>query len=237
MALTKSVQACGQCQRGIVEVRQGGTVRKRPSSAPPPDSARPKHLALRRQRWLVAGLATLVAVAGAGWAVAGLVSTSVPGREVAATTRRAETPQRPVLDVPGRRVVAEPMTPRADGWRSVLQHFDYDRARAWQSGDPAALGAVYLRRSVVLRRDRRTMRAYVERGLRVRGAHLRFAAIAPVRRSRGVVLLRVVDRLAQTSVVASTGVERDLPRDEVTAHTLRLERQDGTWRIAAAWPQ
>jgi hypothetical protein len=115
----------------------------------------------------------------------------------------------------------------------VLGRLDAARAAAWLRGDLAMLGRVYLTRSAALRRDQRTLSEYLDRGLVVRGVHLRIARVRLLARRPGLVTLRVVDRLGAMTAVDTDGERMRLPRDQPTRHLLVLRRAVDRWRIAA----
>jgi hypothetical protein len=121
----------------------------------------------------------------------------------------------------------------ANRWSAVLGRLDAARAAAWLRGDLAMLGRVYLTRSAALRRDQRTLSEYLDRGLVVRGVHLRIARVRLLARRPGLVTLRVVDRLGAMTAVDTDGERMRLPRDQPTRHLLVLRRAVDRWRIAA----
>jgi hypothetical protein len=115
----------------------------------------------------------------------------------------------------------------------VLHRLDAARAVAWLRGDPAMLGRVFVTPSAALRRDERALSGYRQRGLVVRGVHLRFARVRLVARRPGLVTLRVVDRLGTMTAVDVDEERMRLPRDQPTRHLLVLRRTVDRWRIAA----
>lgn len=70
---------------------------------------------------------------------------------------------RPAAAVPARPEVAA---------LDVLRAWDVRRARAWARGSPAALAELYTADSRTGLRDRRMLRAYADRGLRVTGLRM-----------------------------------------------------------------
>jgi hypothetical protein len=124
----------------------------------------------------------------------------------------------------------------AEQWASVLARLDRRRAKAYATGDPALLRAVYVPGSAVLRRDQVMLARYVRRGLHIRGlrmhvADLRVGAVRP-----GLVVLRVRDRVA-AGTVSGRGHRRPLPADDLDARLLTLRRVDrGVWLVGGVRP-
>jgi hypothetical protein len=114
----------------------------------------------------------------------------------------------------------------------VLRAWDAQRAEAWARGDPSLLAALYTPGSVAGRRDRAMLRAWVSRGLVVRGLRTQLLAVREVRRSRASWTLRVTDRLTG-GVAVGPGVRRPLPVDAATTHTVVLHRLGGRWLVAS----
>jgi hypothetical protein len=74
---------------------------------------------------------------------------------------------------------------------------------------------------------------YSRRDLRVRGVRLEFGRVRLVGQTRGVVHLRVIDRLGPMTAVSSIGLRDALPRDRATRHDVVLRRTSRGWRIAS----
>lgn len=114
---------------------------------------------------------------------------------------------------------------------TVLRAWDRRRSRAWASGDPASLRALYAVGSRSGRRDRALLAAYADRGLRVTGLRtqvlgLRLSGCAADR-------LRVVvtDRMLG-GVAVGRHVRTRLPTDRPSTWTVSLVRASGEWRVA-----
>lgn len=114
----------------------------------------------------------------------------------------------------------------------VLRAWDAQRSRAWARGDPRLLAALYAPGSVAGRRDRAMLRAWLRRGLVVRGLRTQLLAVHEVSRSRSTWTLRVTDRLVG-GVAVGPGVRRPLPVDAVTTRTVVFRRVDGHWLVAS----
>ncbi|MFD1248985.1 hypothetical protein ACFQ3F_14385 [Nocardioides ginsengisoli] len=127
----------------------------------------------------------------------------------------------PVVVGPVMGPVIEPVT--------VLRAWDRARSAAWAAGDVAALGRLYVRRSRAGERDRAMLRAWLRRGLRVRGMVMQVLAVELRARTERRMVLVVTDRLAAGSV---PGAEA-LPRDGPTTRRL-VFRWAGRWRLASA---
>jgi hypothetical protein len=114
----------------------------------------------------------------------------------------------------------------------VLRVWDAHRADAWARGDLAALAALYTPGSVAGRRDRAMLRAWVSRGLVVRGMQTQLLEVREVRRTASSWSLVVTDRTVGGFAVG-TRVRRSLPRDAPTTRTVDLRRVSGRWVVSA----
>ena len=119
-----------------------------------------------------------------------------------------------------------------DRWSGVLRRLDDRRARAWRTGRPGLLRLVYVAGSSSLRRDAAMLRAYAERGLRVRGVRMHYLAVTAADRRGAEIRLTTVDRLGPAVVRIPGGTARSLPRDRPTRHEVALRRVPDGWRIA-----
>ena len=146
----------------------------------------------------------------------------------AACAREAPAPAARVEPV---EAAAEP-APAAPPPVEVLRAWDAQRAGAWARGDPSLLAALYTPGSVAGRRDRAMLRAWVSRGLVVRGLRTQLLVVREVRRSRASWTLRVTDRLTG-GVAVGPGVRRPLPVDAATTHIVVLHRVGGRWLVAS----
>jgi hypothetical protein len=77
----------------------------------------------------------------------------------------------------------------------LLRAWDARRAEAWARGDPRLLSALYTPGSVAGRRDRAMLRAWLARGLVVRGLQTQLLEVREVRRAASTWTLLVTDRL------------------------------------------
>ena len=127
--------------------------------------------------------------------------------------------------------VSRPRRDRAGRWYTVLAHLDAVRERAWRQGSTAALDRVYAEGSPEHVWDRRNLRAYLARGLRVEGVSLTVRRLTIVEAHADRVRLRVVDELGPVEATTADGRARTLPKDRPTCHLIDLERESG-WRIA-----
>ncbi len=116
-------------------------------------------------------------------------------------------------------------------WGTLLARLDAVRERAWRQGSTALLSRVYAEGSPELTADRRHLRAYLARGLRVEGVSLTVRRLTVVAVRQGWVRLRVVERLGPVQAMTVDGRARALPSDRPTCHLIDLSRDDG-WRIA-----
>ncbi|HET6151555.1 MAG TPA: hypothetical protein VFE15_01290 [Marmoricola sp.] len=114
----------------------------------------------------------------------------------------------------------------------VLHAWDSDRASAWESSDPAALGRLYLPGSVAGRRDVTLLADYLRRGLRVHGMQMQVLSARVVLDEATVLRLEVTDRLGPTSVGSSSGWQL-LPADRASRRMVELRRYQGRWVVAA----
>jgi hypothetical protein len=114
----------------------------------------------------------------------------------------------------------------------VIRAWDAQRADAWARGDPRGLTALYSPGSLAGRRDVAMLRAWLARGLVVRGLHTQLVSVEELAHTPSTWTLRVIDRLVG-GVAVGRGVRRPLPRDEATTRTVRLRLLDGVWRVAS----
>lgn len=114
----------------------------------------------------------------------------------------------------------------------VLRAWDERRARAWAQADPAALSALYAPGSRTGRADRRMLRAYAARGLRVTGLRMQVLAAAVRSASADRLVLAVTDRLAGAVARRPGAAPAPLPRDRVSVRLVALRRMAGEeWRV------
>lgn len=228
--------------RDRLVVGHAGAVSLRPVRPDTPKGASARHRAARRHRGLVTvamalAVASTVSLIGVQLhhppgALSSVAESQGPGWQGHGSTGGGESGGVPAVGHDSLRP-GDPAQHPHDHWRRVLQRLDMARATAWRRGRPAGLLEVFVPGSELLARDKRRMLAYIERGLVVRGVRLSFGEIGVVRRDAGTVFLRVVDRLLRARVLTPNGMERSLPRDQASRHTLRLERQGDQWRLAA----
>ncbi len=107
-------------------------------------------------------------------------------------------------------------------WVKILERLDRRRRQAWSQGHPALLDIVFAAGTPELARDRASLQAYLERGLRVEGVSLRFAGVDVMRHRPGWVRLRVVDQLTTARTVTAGQVRGALPRDRPSRHRIDL---------------
>ena len=168
----------------------------------------------------------LVLLAGALIATAGITAGGVLG---AGVTRHGDPAGRAsVVSAPTR---SEP----AGGAAATLRAWDAARAEAWSRGDPRLLRRLYTPGSVAGRRDRAMLRAWVGRGLVVRGLQTQLLEVRELSRGGREWRLRVTDRVAGGTVVgADSGLV--LPHDGATTRTVVLRRAGRHWLVAAVTP-
>ena len=133
-------------------------------------------------------------------------------------------PSEPAL--PAGVVDARPVT---DGPVAVLRDWDRRRAAAWTSGDPADLRELYVAGSVAGQRDVVRLRAWLERGVRVRRLDTQVLRARVLARGRDRWVLSVTDRVARA--VATGGVL--LPADGPSTWRISMRRVAGEWRVAS----
>ncbi len=166
---------------------------------------RPRPLLLRQVPWLVAAVvAVLLALGAAGQG-------PPTGARVAAAGS--------ALEPAGLRAVR-----LVEGWHAA-------RARAYASGDVAALGALHVSGSPAGRRDVAVLRAYAARGV---GLDLttRTAEVAVLVSRPRLVVVR--ERSLVLAVARHHGAERLLPSTGWAWRRLVLRLVGGRWRLSAA---
>lgn len=131
---------------------------------------------------------------------------------------RAELP-RPVAAASG----VDPVT--------VLADWDERRAAAWAAGDAVALSGLYAPGAAAGRRDRAMLRAWTDRGLRVRGLALEVLDVVVVHAADDRLVLVVTDRVARGRAVGR-GLDAPLPADGPTTDRVTLVQMAGEWRVA-----
>jgi hypothetical protein len=147
-----------------------------------------------------------------------------------------EAPARPSLVTPVELTAAQPPPrPARVDPIEILRSWDTRRAAAWARGDPRGLRRLYTPGSVAGRRDLAMLRAWVARGLVVRGLHTQLLAVRVRGHTGSTWTLLVTDRLAG-GVAAGASVRRPLPRDQATTRIVRLRRVHGIWRVEAVLP-
>jgi hypothetical protein len=114
---------------------------------------------------------------------------------------------------------------------TVLRVWDQRRARAWASGKPEAVSALYVAGSAAGRADRASLAAYAARGLRVDRLAMQVLAVDVLAATTDRLVLRVTDRVA-TAVAVGRGIRIPLPRDEPSTRTVVLVREGATWLVA-----
>jgi hypothetical protein len=113
----------------------------------------------------------------------------------------------------------------------VLRAWDQHRARAWASGDPASVSALYVAGSAAGRADRAFLTAYAAHGLRVDRLVMQLLAVDVLTATTDRLVLRVTDRVA-TAVAVGRGFRTPLPRDEPSTRRVALVREGATWLVA-----
>ena len=112
----------------------------------------------------------------------------------------------------------------------LLRAWDARRARAWARGSPAALAGLYTPGSRTGLGDRRMLRAYADRGLRVTGLRMQVLAVEVRVAGQDRLVLRVADRLAR-GVARGRAGPVPLPTDRVSVRLVELRRVAGAWRV------
>lgn len=115
--------------------------------------------------------------------------------------------------------------------RRVLAAWDRRRAAAYESGDVAALRALYAPGSRAGRADVRLLRRYRSRGLVVRHLRTQVLEFAVLRSAPGRLVLRVVDRISGARAVAESGRSHPLPRDRADRRRVVLVHRGAGWQV------
>ncbi len=118
---------------------------------------------------------------------------------------------------------------------TVVRAWDEQRAKAYADGDLAALGKLYLSGSVSGRSDRRLLREYADRGLRVQDMRTQILDLEIRDQGENSMLLRVTDRLSGATAVGP-GVKVRLPRDLANTRDVEFRRVGPDWVVAEADP-
>jgi hypothetical protein len=116
---------------------------------------------------------------------------------------------------------------------ALLQGWDRRRAAAWASGEPAALGRLYVAGSRTGARDRHDLRRWAARGLRVTGLRQQIRSLRIlVRTSRRVVVV-VTDRTVG-GVAVGAARSTAVPASGWETHRIILRAHGDQWRVAEA---
>ncbi len=115
----------------------------------------------------------------------------------------------------------------------ILHAWDGRRAEAWAAGDVAGLRSLYTTGSVAGHRDAARLRAWSERGLRVRGLRMQLLRVDVRARTPRRLVLDVIDRVAGGVAVPGRVA---LPRDAATRHLVTLRRVAGEWLVSSTLP-
>ena len=113
----------------------------------------------------------------------------------------------------------------------VLHAWDARRAEAWSRSDAQALRHLYVDGSVAADHDVSMLRAWRARRLVVRRLRTQVFAVRVVRSGRGVLVLRVLDRVTGGEITGR-GAVRPLPTTTPVRREVELRRIGGTWRVA-----
>ena len=115
---------------------------------------------------------------------------------------------------------------------TVLHGWDDRRARAWARSDESAVRALYVAGSDAARSDVRLLRSYTARGLVVRRLVTQVFGVRVLRRDRGIIVVRVLDRVAG-GLVVDGDTEVALPSSRPALRRIEFRRVSGAWRVAA----
>jgi hypothetical protein len=185
--------------------------------------------------WLLRPLPLLAAAVALCLAVAGGVTLL---GDTGPVTRPATQPATQPVNQPVTQPATQPASPRAPMDREVLRALDvlasWDRwrAAAYSSGDVAALRRLYVRGSTVGRDDVRMLRAYVDRGLAVRGLELQRSDVDVLSSTHRRLRVELLERLAEGTVVAADR-QVALPRDRPERRVVTLVRGEQRWQVAS----
>jgi hypothetical protein len=115
----------------------------------------------------------------------------------------------------------------------VLGSWDRARARAFATGDLAALRALYRPGSAAGTADVRLFRAYRARGLRIEGMRMQLLGVEVLHEGPHRLRLRVTDRLA-AAVAVGDGLRVPLPRDAASTRVVELRRRaaGARWQVS-----
>jgi hypothetical protein len=125
--------------------------------------------------------------------------------------------------------------PRLPTGLLVLSDWDRRRAQAYATGDVAALDSLYVPGSRTGRRDHRLLRAYVDRGLVVRGMRMQVLACELVFMGARRIRVLVTDRLQGALVVGQSARDPTtirLPADRPSRRVVTFVRRGGRWRVS-----
>ncbi len=116
---------------------------------------------------------------------------------------------------------------------AVLHRWDRARARAYATGDVAALSRLYAPASAAGTADVRVLEGYLRRGLRVEGMRMQLLAVEELDRDGRRLVLRVTDRLADGAAAVGEATTVRLPSDTASTRVVELVRAGGRWRVAS----
>jgi hypothetical protein len=217
--------------------------RRRPAAAAPPGMATPQPVAVRGSRSRSARRAVAFAVAlllaillGVSWGSAGL-----PEWPADLAAARDTAPRHPAAVAPTGRTPRPRTAPAARGpapaesderrWLAVLGALDRVRAQAYERGDAALLGEVYLP-GRHLRADSAQLAVLTSAGDTVRGVRHRLGSLDVLVRSEDHVRLRVVQSLPPAQRLHGGRAVAVIPGTPASAVLVDLVATPAGWRLA-----
>jgi hypothetical protein len=165
--------------------------------------------------------------------VAAVLAVGAAAKAPAAPPHLRKAPAPPPLVEPVETTAAK--APAGPPVVEVLRAWDVQRARAWARGDERLLRSLYTPGSEAGGHDRAMLRAWLARGMVVRGMRTQLLEVREVRRTASIWTLVVTDRL-MGGLAVGTSVRRSLPRDAPTTRTVELRRVSGSWLVSAVEP-
>ncbi|MFT4298094.1 MAG: hypothetical protein QM597_00415 [Aeromicrobium sp.] len=117
-----------------------------------------------------------------------------------------------------------------------LAGLDLQRSVAYAATSPEALTDLFVTPESA-EPEVEALRDWSERGYSLESAMLVIGSCSVVEQGAGEVVLDVIDRLAPTTAVDSSGQRQTLPTDDWSARRVVLRHVDGHWRYASAVPQ